>query len=533
MRKTNLLLIFILISIFVRAQSPIYGQEYYWVHPNHIVETYDKGFLVTFDFQEADGIAYNSGLLKVDINRNLLWIKLMGNNSQFMQIKGIAKCPDGGIVLSGQTCLIDSYADPFVMKLNACMEPEWCNIYSTPGLDDLAGEVVFVPEENAFIVYMLDNHPHQVAERIFLMKIDSTGNTEWKNSYVTNPEYIGELPLGLIYSQQDTSVLLRGFVYAYEDSTGMYALQPYWSKIKTNGDMLWETFRIPDSSFTYGLSRRDPLILASNNIIAPVIGSSKGRFVNLSAKGTFQKITTLYQPDTIIGVTINSTALINDYYYTGAQFFVTGFDGIGYAAIVKNDTAGNYINQTILPVNFTDVISDICISTDDKLMISAGYDLHQSGFILLKYNANLEYDSIYNQTIIYDSLCPESISSGAIEMNCNIVTDVSAKPLSSTSTLKFAPNPATEFTIITLPETIMTGEKTGFFNVKSFRADYVKDLWMDVYDINGHQIYSKRWPDNVKEQVLPVAGFSRGLYLIQVRNEQRIISSGKLLVTQS
>lgn len=515
-------------SYITNAQWPVvYGQEYYWSNPNHTRETYDKGFIVTFDYQTNPGMAYNSALLKVDINGNLLWKKVMGNQSKNMQIRGISVVNDGGIIISGRTWLYNDDQDPFIMKLNACMEPEWCNIYSTPGLEDFADQIIYLNEENVFITSFLNNSSN---ERIHLLKIDSTGVTIWKNVYANNPDYISEMSEELAYSAIDTSLVLSGFVYAYEDSSGMYCAQPYWSKINTNGEFKWELYHIPDSSFTYGIARRKPLVSGNGKITAPAITTYHGHLAYIDKDGNYQWIKTLYQPDTAITMCVNSACILNDKIYLGVQYFKTGFDALGKGVLQKNDTLGNFIDEVILPVDFTAVIYDICTTNDSKLLISASHNLNAMDFMLIKYNENLEYDSIYTYPYIYDSLCYGGITSGSIEMACDAITGITNEISKGLPALKLAPNPADEYTVVYLPETIATNNTQGIFDVTTYRSDYVKNLSMDVFDINGRLIYSNPWPEDKKEWVLNTTGWKSGLYMIRIFNNERIISTGKLMI---
>lgn len=529
--KSLLLVTIILLELNTAfAQWPVYGTEYDWAYPNQIREVYDHGFIVSFDYK-PNGINYasNSGLLKVDVNGNLLWKKVLSNQNKFAGIKGIAVTPDNGLVISGWSCLLDEFADPFITKFNACMDVEWCNIYRTPGIEDLIDEIVYIPYENTYLVNMFKydyNNPH---ERIYLMKLDSAGNVIWKNLYCTNTDYISELPLGLEFSQVDSSVILNGFVYAYEDSTGMYAAQPYWMKVNTNGEFIWEFYRIPDTSFTYGLSSRKPLFY-SNNILAPLTTSFNSRLIKISSTGHFLLLNTLYQPDSSITCTVNSSCKMGNNLYFGMQYFTTGFDGLGNGVLQKTDSIGNLITESVLPVDFTSVIFDICNTLDSKLLIGCIHDLYADDFMLMKFTEDLEYDSIYTTPMTYDSLCPGEITSGSITMACNEIVKVDFLEDHGISVLKLAPNPATGYTIIYLPETYATKSEQDIFNVTSYRSDYVRDLLLSVYDIHGALVYSKSWPDNTKEQVLQLSGWKPGMYLIRISNEESIISTGKLLV---
>jgi hypothetical protein len=291
---------------------------------------------------------------------------------------------------------------------------------------------------------------------------------------------------------------------------------------------------MPENTFSRGFTSEEPFLKNPNSMISGLLSVAPGNNSQIAQfnyqNGEFEWIKTLHQPDTSNVCTLNSTAKLNDYIYCGVQYFETGYDPTGNASLQKNDTLGNFIEEVILPVNFTSVIEEICITSDEKLLISATHSLVQDDVMLIKYNQNLEYETINTSQILYDSLCPFTITSGTIELACSIITGLNSQSKKGRSTLKLSPNPATDYTIIYLPETIETASRQGILDVTTFSSDYVKNLFLEVINLNGQIIYSEPWIDNSKEQVLSVSGWKSGMYLIRIRDNNRILSSGKLLV---
>lgn len=86
----HLSFIFLLLSIFIEdafCQWPaVFGTEYYWAYPNHTRETYDKGFILTLDFESQPNTPFGSCIIKTDINGNELWRKRIGNSSQSVNL---------------------------------------------------------------------------------------------------------------------------------------------------------------------------------------------------------------------------------------------------------------------------------------------------------------------------------------------------------------------------------------------------------------------------------------------------------------
>ena len=170
------------------------------------------------------------------------------------------------------------------------------------------------------------------------------------------------------------------------------------------------------------------------------------------------------------------------------------------------------------------------ITYDNKLLIYANYNYSARDVMIIKYTEDLVFADLNTDQLIYDSLCPTTITSGTVELACNIITGLKNQSDKGITKLTIVPNPAEDYTVIYLPETIETGTWQGVMDVTTYRSDYVRNLTMDIVNINGQRVYSKPWPDNLKEQVLSVSDWNPGLYLIQIRNQNRIISTGKLLV---
>lgn len=523
------LLLFINVSF---AQWPaVFGTEYYWAYPNHTRETYDKGFLLTLDFESQPNTPYGSCIIKTDINGNQLWRKRIGNSSKHLEIRGIAFDPENNIYITGATEQFDDLRDPFIMKLNPCLEVEWCNIYPSPGLDDVAFEIVYVPQLNTFNVSL---YYTRLVDNTRLLNIDTDGNEVWSNYYGNNSNYTGLMPFGLVNSSIDTSSLLYGFAYARIDSTLYFEVEPYWLKVAYDGSTVWEKNRLPDSVFSRGEAREEPFMHNQNSFITGLISAppeNNSQLVQLNYEdGSYEWIKTLYQPDSIVACVLNVCTKFNNNIYTGVQYFNTGFNAEGNGSLQKNDSLGNFIMEAILPVNFTSVIEDICVTHDNKLLISATNSLSESDVMLIKYTEDLVYDSLNTAQLTYDSLCPTTITSGTIELACEIITGLKNQSTKGIAKLAVAPNPADDYTIIYLPETIETSTSQGIVDVTTFRSDYIKNLTIEVVNVNGQKIYSAPWPNHIKEQVLSVTDWNAGLYLIQIRNENRTLATGKLLV---
>jgi hypothetical protein len=191
------------------------------------------------------------------------------------------------------------------------------------------------------------------------------------------------------------------------------------------------------------------------------------------------------------------------------------------------DTMNNITRELKLPEG--SYVFDIVPTFDHKIFISSRHDAEEHDFMLLKYNDSLQYDSVYSSPYTYDSLCPGGITSGTIELSCNIITDLKNQSINGVPKLKLSPNPASGYTVIYLPELVSVKSKSNRI-AQSFKSDYVKDLEMSVFDSDAKAIHTMDWPDNTKETVLNISGWKSGMYFIRILKNNDLILTGKLIV---
>jgi len=90
-----------------------------------IIETYDKGYLILGSYPTF------SWLIKTDINGQILWEIIIDNYpSEFPTAQSIEATSDGGVLVCGNAFSgTSNKRSPFVMKLDACGEKEWCKLF--------------------------------------------------------------------------------------------------------------------------------------------------------------------------------------------------------------------------------------------------------------------------------------------------------------------------------------------------------------------------------------------------------------------
>jgi hypothetical protein len=182
---------------------------------------------------------------------------------------------------------------------------------------------------------------------------------------------------------------------------------------------------------------------------------------------------------------------------------------------MKADTLG-------IPLGFHEVIplSHALISTAktfDNKFITVGihYDETINRYVIyaFKLNSDLEYDTINNTPFVYDSLCPYSIPSDTMDMDCDILVMIDDEfiPLSEVK-LKIFPNPASDHITISFPDVTHTGKREIIiFNSLGMEANKVRLMKGD------------------EESRIDISELPAGIYFVIMTDNGRRIGEGKVV----
>jgi hypothetical protein len=185
--------------------------------------------------------------------------------------------------------------------------------------------------------------------------------------------------------------------------------------------------------------------------------------------------------------------------------------------MLKVDTAGE-----IIDVKEVFDVSNALISTArtfDNKFITVGihYDDNLNRWVIyaFKLNSDLDYDTIYNAPIVYDSLCPYSITSDTTDLDCDLLVYIDEVPTKEKyeSTVKISPNPASDWVLLTFPDNIHDG-----------RID------MAVYDLFGREVIRKNAVSENRMITLEVSGLSSGMYVVVGKDLNGNVLKGKFII---
>ena len=522
LRKTFLKIILtILISgnwLFIMAQEDwikVYGDERQNV-AFEVVETYDKGYLLSCTIYDNTGLQVKFGLLiKTDINGEVLWEKKIGANPGPGKTGGgiVAQLDDGGFFITGTTYLYDNYGDAFILKLNACGEKEWSKIfYNYNSFEYVTGAIEL--DDSNYIVMIAYWGNDEANERIWLFKIGSDGEIIWQKVYAkwtlgTNAEEGRHL-----IKNNNNEYLITGDYYQYnpaEDTNARWD-RPMFIKIDSLGNEIWHLLWGVEEYF-YGVATKS-VFDSLGNIYSVGQNDSgqqpgyQGTLFKLDENGNqifFQNI-----PDsTNRGIATTLSLMQDSILLIGTSW--ADWDNNSHTSIYKTDTLGNILKEKEL-LQESNTFSSSIITSDNKYLVMGNFYMGQNWDIYLwKFNKDLEFDSIYTQPSVYDSLCPYQIVSDTIELD---TTTVNLQELyEQMHQIKVRPNPASTKLIVTI-------------------GDLAKGNEIKLFNSNGQEVMQMNVFSARREYDLDVSGLPPGLYIVVLIEKGRVEDKEKIIITK-
>ena len=501
------------------------------VLPYDLTESYDRGIILGTGI--AIGTLVKIGwIIKLDVNGDILWEKKLGDGSNLFHLHGIDKTPDGGLIITGVTDTINfDQWDPFVVKLNSCGEAEWCRIFQTNMKTDFGMRIRTLPDNSyGMLVY---DWKEDMSVGTFLYHISAEGELLWEQEYFATDTLVNsEYPVSLELTE-NLEFIMTGHCYVPDSGQ----VTPWWPRpmvilADSSGEAIWELpwgfssqfvgegFQTvcSDNKFYTAISRypyppqtgyRPCLIKTSME------GISEGFHV-IKPDAQWGKATTLDR--------ISDSILIIGMWYAFAD---TG----GVKTIARIDTNGLIIKEKLISQSDY-IIVDALVTSDQKYLALSVEDVNNKYVTeLWKLNMDLEFDTIYNQPITYDSLCSHPITSGTLLFPCDLIVSV-RETGAGTDKVRMVvyPNPAREIVHVKIPECISVETNTGHMVVITTYHQWYKELTLQVTDITGKIVFNRTVPPDEKEVTIQVGQWRQGLYCFTLRYMGKTVSTSKILV---
>ena len=488
----------------------------------YLINSYDCGYLITG--RVKPNYPRYCWLIKTDINGEVLWEKTIGNGINTIILNGIGMNAEGSIYLSGSTMIEDDYgySDPFVMKLNACGEKEWCRVFITPNHPDYGKSLCITSDGGCAMLLSLTGE-NLYDDRICFARFNSSGDLLWKHCYNSDG------PMGNEYGHEvivttDMGFLITGVCQYSNPEDSLAWLCPYYIKTDPLGNFEWETIAglhpfdvggqgwmtvlSPDSTYYYSSISH----YYRNSTAAPAL-------LKMDMLGNVVGVYDIASPNDI-GKLV-SGKFISDSTLVASAAWGPYYNSVPKAIII--DTLGNRLNEQVLMDN--NYLAATATTIDDKYLFytQAMDEGEEFDAYLFKLNQNLLSDSIYTQPFTYDSLCDgEIVSDTIVQDDCGLIVgmeEIYTPKSEPKNKVVIYPNPAKDrFTVQSLP----AGQAGSMFEVGGCR--------IEVFDLFGRKVVEVPVSKDQTEIEVTTVGWNNGLYVVRVVSKNGIIGSGKVLI---
>ncbi|MBU1008584.1 MAG: T9SS type A sorting domain-containing protein [Bacteroidetes bacterium] len=524
MKRIRIISIIAFFSIMINAmaQSPwpkTYNDDIDAPYLN-ILESYDHGYLLSGSVK-PDYPRYN-WLIKTDLNGEVLWEKLIGQGINTILLSGIGMNNSGDIYLSGSTTIEDAfgYADPMLMKINACGEKEWCSIFTTPDHPDYGFGLCTTSDGGCAMILGFTGEPF-MGDRICLARFNNLGDLLWKQCYNTADSMKGNEVGKELLLTPDNGFLISGYCWHSNPEDTLAYLSPYYIKVDSLGVFEWERvsgqhpFNIEGKAWNTIINPDSNYYYSSISRYSRIMNDDTPALLKMDMMGDIVGVYNIAPPSEL-GAMFESQFL-NDSTLVGCAAWGTESSIIPKAVIV--DTLGELLNQQYLLDNI--YFSYVRKSFDGKILFyTQDYDEESDQFdaYLFKLNQQLESDTLYNQLFNYDSLCPYQIVSDTIvQDNCGlIVGDQEIKAETNlTNILQIFPNPAGDYCIIEYDLSRFEGEAT-----------------ISITDLYDRKLLSFNLENTHTRKTISLADLSAGIYFVNLIENGTRKESVKLIVVR-
>lgn len=495
----------------------------------NLCETYDNGY---FLLGIRDFYPQTKGyLVKTDINGFPKYEITLGiNDSQRNVPQFISSTNDGGVIICGAHENWE-IGDVGVVKLNACGDLEWCNIWRTDSLTDWGTEIQQLTD-GGYIMLVKQNNDD--SSNVWLYRLDVNGNPMWRQSYANYSQYpVDPNPMNDIEITKQSAFLLSGYCY-WCDSAGWCDLKAMAIQVDSSGTEEWVSAFMPFMSEYYtdgnnGIQKGSGnyYIGACNHIVGPVMTEYPPMLIVMDTLGNFLRDTLPQIPD--IGDYF-AQGYLQDLIFTsdGKLFSHTDMvnnshDYIGHFSIHEFDSLGGWHNS-FLKLNAQSYRSKTILTSDEKILAGSvvGATAQQQDLILMKFNTSLEYDSIYTNPRVYDYLCPDTIVSKTINLDCDIIVDVKDIPFREEFYLS----------IKQIPVSPVPNPSGGVVKFVMKNTEYHKNIRVTCYDLYGHQLITLPVNSGINETTLDASNWSPGMYMAVVYSGNRQVGSTRFIINK-
>lgn len=314
-----------------------YGNEYSFESQNTVQQTSDGGYILcgSLGGPFEDSLV----LIKTDPLGNQIWFNAYPVSSERSVGRSVEETMDGGFIIAGYAGRIMK-EDVYVIKTDDLGVVEWSKTYGGFALD--RGYCVKQTQEGNYFVLGETISYGQGGYDMYVLKLNSTGDTIWTKTYGTSSNYEGGYSLDLT---SDGGIICLGV--GDDLSREMYAV-----KIDADGNEMWNKL-YGNAGWDFGNSVHQTAdggyFMAGIFTLSTAVGSEM-HCIKTNASGDILWEKGFRKGKFNEAVSAQQT-LDGGYIILGGTVYVGDSINTGYMYLVKTDSAGNTTGSIVPPQN--------------------------------------------------------------------------------------------------------------------------------------------------------------------------------------
>ncbi|MBL4754727.1 MAG: T9SS type A sorting domain-containing protein [Flavobacteriales bacterium] len=453
-------------------------------------------------------------ILTIDSIGNIVSKKSFGKSGldYYHGLSGsLIKTFDGGFALGGSVD-IGSVSNTMLWRFDKNMDTLWTKTYGTTVYSQIGYQCKQTQDKGFVIVGITDKSGDN---NILLIKTDSLGNLEWDTTYggsgIENGTYVNLCDDGGYIIGGNTTSFGMGEADTYilkTDSVG----NVQWSK--TFGSIYWDCVanvkQTSDGGYIIGTCLAQFILSGSYT-------QSKARIIKLDSAGSVEW-------DTLYGPARFLTGIINIYELQDGSFISVGqrtdnngtpagngfSEGIVMKISAQGDSLWYRVYENLTGEFSQNYLLDIKPTTDGGIV--------SAGFVIPSDPSDTGTQDMWVMKL--DSC---GCAYAGCDSACQQLVGIEETPYQASLTLKIYPNPASSMATVSIPNN-GEGTRPSYAN-----ASVGENYHLSIYDITGREVESYE-VNHQPTLTINTQELGTGLYFLQLKQEGRMLGSGKLVV---
>jgi len=217
--------------------------------PFDIQQTTDGGFVLV-GYAEAPASIYNPWIAKLSSTGQLQWTHvLVDPNSQYSAAYSVRQTADGGYIVGGEVSysISPSYTESeiTVFKLDSTGTLVWQRDYAT-GVNAYLQSLALTSDGGAIVGATVNTQaPNTYITSVLLLKLDSTGNTQFARTYLPSGS-ISDLNIAGAQQTSDGGYAFAGYYF----QNTIYDERAWMVKTDASGNVQWNKIYGPDVQYS-------------------------------------------------------------------------------------------------------------------------------------------------------------------------------------------------------------------------------------------------------------------------------------------